>query len=162
MKYFIPGLGQPDAKEDKIIKTALNARTIHINWSKPLVPQAFNLKFKKGDIVVGFSFGALIAAIAADHNDTKAILCSMTPVWKYSLSQIEKDAKTYMNKTNAKKQALTLKMVDFKYLLKRHLSFAGSIEKKKYGVSAKIYIKNTNHELTDKYLQEINKHLKQV
>ncbi|MFW0871101.1 MAG: hypothetical protein ACKKL4_01435 [Patescibacteria group bacterium] len=153
--YIIPGLGDTphESSYEGIASKAQNlGYTIHpieIDWSKPLSLQKFSVE--QNATIFGFSLGALLAHLIAQESPVEhIILASMTPFYSFTDPEI--------------KQALVeLLGKDFVEDLEQNLQ--GTNQAKKittmYGdqeeEDADVLVPDTEHELTDNYIESIVK-----
>lgn len=145
MIYFIHGY--KENPED--VAKELGAKPIQVDWSEPFSEAVF--KTNKDDIVVGFSYGAIIAYLIAEKNGCNAILASMTPIHKYSYKLLLRETVKDMPFEKAEKQVKELKSL--KINSSKYLTISGDKENMK----SDILIKNTGHSLTKKYISSIKK-----
>jgi len=110
--YIIPGLGESTRMKNylEVIKFAKKEKfevvSIKINWDTDkdmtdYVKEAEKQipKNAEGDILLGFSFGAHIAAtISKKVKFNKYIFCTISPFFKETISEIPKETKDYFGK----------------------------------------------------------------
>ncbi len=158
--YFIPGFGGncSDSYYQELIKSIENSgyEVVPINpdWFKPFSDQIF--KPKKEGIVLGFSYGALLAYLVAQkYQFKKVIFGSITPIKEYSLKSLEKYYKKYVPLDLAIKIAKDFKSINlsFKDLQTPHVTLYGEREK----MSADFLVPKTGHNLSKNYINSIIK-----
>lgn len=120
----------------------------NINWKQNLTKQIFEIE--KDSVVFGFSLGAILARlIVQDYHCKQVILASMT-----ILDDFEKG-----KNRDALIDLLGIKFVDDvrDYLKPKHKAQKQTIMygDKEGETVADVFVKNTEHELTDEYLKEI-------
>ena len=130
-------------------------KPVNPDWKKPLSKQSFRVP--KNALVIGFSFGAIIAYLIAEkYTFTKAILASLSPLNTYPKKTIIK----YFSKEIGQKKAIVyatdLKKIkiSLKNLSTPTITLAGELEK---GMSADFLVPKTNHMMTKTYINAIAK-----
>lgn len=153
--YIIPGLGDTphepsyEAIASDARKLGYTTHPISIDWGKPLSQQKF--KVEDNATIFGFSLGALLAHLIAQESPTDhIILASMTPFYSFTDPEI--------------KQALVeLLGKDFVEDLEQNLKEDTQAQKvtTMYGVhedeEADVLVPDTEHELTETYIESITK-----
>jgi len=153
--YIIPGWedegNEPAYLELKAIaeNKGYKVSILEIDWTKPLTAQ--KIKAGKGDVLFGFSLGAILAwLIAQDYEVHHLILASMSPHYSFTDPEILQAFYDLCGKEFVD---------DIKNNLKgenkadRQTSMYGDQE----GEEADILVPDTDHELTSNYLNEISK-----
>jgi hypothetical protein len=160
--YIIPGFGET-CKELRYKKLAQALKSkefavhqVKINWNKPISTQVFNVE--RDAIVIGFSFGALIAyLIVKQYPYRKAIFASMSPIdnkkifgYKVFISYLQ----TYMSQGNAEAvfNDISKIKIDLKSVKIPYIRLAGEYEKL---IKADILIPKTEHWITPQYIKVI-------
>lgn len=148
--FIIPGFGENtnSIPYRQIAKNAHEKGYVvikkHPNWEKPLSEQKFPVQ--SGDVIFGFSLGAVLAyMIAQEFPCKRIILASMTPFSLFSQKALrEVVGKKIIN------DLLSMDSVKPKADV---VQIYGDKEKIKSG----IIVPNTGHELTDRYIKEIER-----
>ena len=158
--YFIPGLGEHcNLMRYRHLKKALQSRGYNVvcvnpNWYKPISEQIFRIE--KNDIIIDFSFGAILAyLIAKKYPCRKIILASISPIHTFSYSSLVKDFHVHMPKDLAVEITEDIKKIKISLnSLKTHyITLAGQLE----NVTADFIIPNTGHRMTNTYIKRIQK-----
>lgn len=148
--FIIPGFGENtnSIPYRQIAKNAHEKGYVvikkHPNWKKPLSEQKFPVQ--SSDVVFGFSLGAVLAyMIAQDYPCKRIILASMTP---FSLFP-----------TNALREVVGKKIIDDLLNMSSGKPSADIVQLygDKENIKTGIIIPNTGHELTDRYIKEIER-----
>ena len=156
--YIIPGW-QETTKRQSYQKLRLLAQKKgysvifhNIDWKKPLSQQT--LSVPKNSIVFGFSLGAILAWLIAQNNPCELlILASMTPHKSFN----DKTTKKALIEITGKAMVSDIiKNLKTNHKALRQVILYGDKENEK----ADILVKNTDHEITENYLNEIKKILK--
>ncbi len=158
--FLIPGLGENCGyiRYRKLIerleKKGYRVNRVDPNWYRPL--SSCHFKVPKNAILIGFSFGAVITyRIAKDFPCKKAILCSLSPLHKFSFSDLFLDYWKRMPKEQARELAKDIKniKINLEALKTPHILLAGEKEK----LPADILVPRTGHFMTDQYINAIEK-----
>lgn len=158
MIYIIPGLGEDcQLLRYRNLKAVLQSNGYKVkccnpNWFKPLSSQVFHVE--KNSIVVGFSFGAVLAYLIVKKYPCKgAIFASLSPIHKFSYDELVKDYNKHMSKKLSVRIAKDIKSIDISLnsLNVPWITMAGEYE----GLSADIIIPKTRHRITNKYIEYI-------
>lgn len=158
--YFIAGFGETGKEKNykllakKLTKKGYKFKNVEINWRKPLSHQTF--KVKRNDIVVGFSYGAILAGLIAQNQvSEKAILCSPSPIEDFTLQELYEDNKEYMGDSHAAEQAVDIKniKINFNKLKTPHIILSGEGEE----LNADILVPDTGHEFSLNYVNAVVK-----
>jgi len=158
--YIIPGLGEKcDLVRYKKLAHALTGKGYEIkpvnpNWYRPLSENVFPVK--KDDIVIGFSFGAVIAyLIAKKYPCKKVILASISPIHEFSFESLVKDYRTHMKKDLAIEIAKDIKQIkiSLKTLKVPYVTLMGEREHD----LADFLVPKTEHEINSAYIRCIEK-----
>lgn len=153
--YIMPGWEDTGNEEgyQKLGKIAKNKGydvvVKNIDWTRPLSHQVFD--FPSESILFGFSLGAILAWLVAQEKQCQhLILASMTPHYSFTDAEIKK----------ALIELAGDKFVNdiVENLKKNHMADQKTIL---YGdqedESADILVQDTDHELTDNYINELAK-----
>ena len=134
---------------DAATKKGYEVICIDVDWKKPLSPQVFSVPPEA--VLFGFSLGAILAwLVAQKHPCRHLILASMTPHYSFADPMI-------------KKALIDLAGKEFVDDVIEHLATAHLAEKQTtmYGdreeETADILVPQTEHELNDRYIAEIDK-----
>lgn len=122
---------------------------VSINWNKKLTKQFFSTQ--KDDVIFGFSLGAILGRLVAqDYDCDHLIMASMTQLSCFDKGEMrdalvdllgEEIVDDISNKLESKHKA------------KKQTIIYGDKEEE----PADILVKDTEHELTDNYIEEISK-----
>ncbi len=171
--YIIPGLGENcnliRYKKLKKILEKIGYVVICKNpdWYRPLSEQIFPVK--KNEIIIGFSFGAVIAyLIAKKYPCKKAIFASLSPIHKLSFKNLEKEYKKDMTpklgpklaKIRAAEIAKDIKniKISLNMLKMPFVTLVGEKEKSFFTEThVDFIIPNTHHKMTNSYIRCIKK-----
>lgn len=158
--YFIPGLGEKcNLVRYKKLAQALQKKgyvvhPINPNWYRPLSENVFPVK--KEDIIIGFSFGAVIAyLIAKKYPCKKVILASLSPIHEFSFESLVKDYRIHMKKDLAIEIAKDIKQIkiSLRSLKVPYVTLMGELEHD----SADFFVPKTGHEINSAYIRCIEK-----
>jgi len=156
--YIIPGWQETcKRKQYQNLAKALRGKGYdvvfkNIDWNKKISEQAFEVE--NNSIVFGFSMGALLARlIAQKYRHKLTIFASMTPLRHFRGGVQEKILI----------DAIGEKVVrDIKKHLKSRLKSKGvSLYGDKENEKADIIVKNTDHEISESYIKEVVKLVRQ-
>lgn len=147
------GLEDPYKRISSIAdKYGLYPTITSIDWSKPLSRQIFVPQ--KDDIIFGFSLGAVLGRIVAQsYPISLLILASVTPEHNFKDKEILLDFYNLCGKEFVDDMKDSLKE---KTMAKRTVVIYGDRE----GESADVLVEDTEHELTNNYLNEIENVIK--
>jgi len=160
--YFIPGLGESCKlkRYQKLIssftESGITITEFDPDWYKPVSTQVFPVD--KSDVLIGFSFGAVLAyLIAKKYPCKKVILASLSPLNTFSLKSLIKDYAEHMSKDKATEISRDLKKIkiDLKSLKTPHISILGALEKLEKGETADIFVPKTGHKINERYIEVI-------
>jgi len=166
--YIIPGLGEHcDLLRYQKLGKALKINGYKVNyvnpdWYKPLSEQIFLVN--KKDIIVGFSFGAILAYLTAKkYPCKKVIFASISPIDTFSFKSLERDFRKDVAGKVGKKRAKTLGTelakdikkikVSLNTLTTPYVTLVGELEKGMDPVDC--IVPKTGHKMTDTYIQYI-------
>lgn len=152
--YIIPGWQETCRRRQyqnlakAVRKSGYDVVFKNIDWNKNVSEQIFEVE--KDSVLFGFSMGAIVARLIAQECKCKLVICaSMTPLRHFKGGEQEKMLVDAIGK----------KVVED---IKRHLK--PKIKSKKvllYGdkenEKADIFVKNTDHEISQNYIKEILK-----
>ncbi len=157
-----PGWGESfkEARYRKLAKTLENAghkvTPMNLDWRKPLSSNVFAVP--KSSIIVGFSYGAVIAyLIAQKFPYKKIILCSLSPLHKFSYKDNLKMYQEHMTYEQAKVMADDTQKIkiNLKKLKVPYITLVGELEK---GIGkADFIVPKTGHNMTNTYINSISK-----
>lgn len=120
-----------------------------IDWTKPLSSQIFNIP--KESILFGFSLGAILAWLIAQKQQAKhLILASMTPHYSFTDSEIKQ---ALIDLAGEKFIDDIITNLNMKHLADQQTIMYGNKESEQ----ADIIVSDTDHELTDNYINEVAK-----
>jgi len=163
--YLIPGLGENcNEKQYKKLIQKLNENNhkvieINPNWYKPLKEQLF--KIDKNSILIGFSYGAIIAyLLGIEQKCNKIIFASISPIKLFSLKELISDYKEHMTYENAKILAKEIKSINIDYskILSKYITLNGELDTLlKSEKKPDLIVPNTPHKITDGYINAIIK-----
>lgn len=161
--YIIPGLGENcDLIRYKYLANLLLQKKYEVvlvnpNWYKPLTQLTFPVESEA--IIIGFSFGAILAYLIAKKMDyKKAFLCSISPIHDFSYNELVEDYSHHMKKENAEELARDIKSIkiDLKTIRTPYITIIGDQEIDLLKDSTPdIVVPNTRHFLSKKYAQTI-------
>jgi hypothetical protein len=154
--YILPGYQETTRRRPyQKLRTLAQAKCYevvfkNIHWDKKLTDQIF--KIEKDSIIFGFSLGAVLARlIVQDYPSKHAIFASMTTLHDFKKGK-NRDALI---------ELLGMDFVDDvrDYLKPKHKAVKQTIMygDKEGEDKADVFVKNTEHELTNEYLREILK-----
>lgn len=153
--YIIPGWEEsPTEKQYKDLanvarKKGYSVVLKKIDWKKPLSSQIFNVS--KNSTIFGFSLGAILAWLLAQKKSCEhIILASMTPHYSFTNKKIKNDLAELVGLSFVND---LIKNLDSKHKAKKQTIIYGELEKE----PGDILIKNTEHELTKDYIEEVAK-----
>jgi esterase/lipase len=133
---------------------------INPDWYKPLSSQVFSVN--KNDVIVGFSFGAVLAyLITKEYSCKKVIFASISPIHAFSFRDLERDFRKDVAGKVGKKKAKTLGTelardivkikISFKKLKTPYVTLVGQLEK---GMSpADFIVPKTGHKMNTAYIK---------
>jgi len=159
--YIIPGYGETGSEvRYKKLTSILGLKgyeieQVKINWKKPLSSLIF--KPVENSIIVGFSFGAVLAyLIAKKYPLEKIVLCSLSPLNKFSYKEEYKENLKYMSPEQAAANAKDLKSIkiSLKDLKIPYVTLAGEKEKLCKG---EFLVPKSDHFITNNYINCIAK-----
>ena len=159
--YIIPGYGETcsEARYKKLASVlrlkGYEVEQIKIDWKKPLSANMFEPL--KDSTIVGFSFGAVLAyLIAKKYPLEKIILCSLSPLHKFSYKQEYEFNLKYMNPDQAAINAKDLKniKISLNSLKIPYVALAGEKEKLCKG---EFLVPKTGHFISSNYINCIAK-----
>lgn len=176
--YIIPGLGQEPIDTSYIeiaklaVKSGYTTKLIEVNWGQ--TPDMWLAKTKKQlnnstkkDVILGFSFGAYIAAVLSPKiKSSKFIFCSISPYFLDDKKNLPKLAYKYLgekliNELTKNKFPTTSKSPAAFLIGDKDLEIVIKRTKKSYrawnGPKKMVIVKNVGHALGKRYLKEINK-----
>lgn len=157
--YIIPGWGETCKRRQyqnlskELKKDGFEVIFKNINWDEELSKQIFEVE--NDSILFGFSMGAILARlIAQDYKNKLVILASMTPLRHFQGGEQEK----------LLVDAIGEKTVND---IKRHLKPEIKSESilmygDKENEKADILVKNTDHEISKNYIEEILKLIRKL
>ncbi len=123
---------------------------VNPNWYRPISEQIFPVE--KSAILVGFSFGSILAyLIAQKYPCKKIIFASISPIHEFSFDSLVKDLCKHMSKSLAEEITSDLKSIkiSLKSLTTPYIILAGQLEKMK----ADFLVPSTGHRMTPKYIK---------
>lgn len=157
--HLIPGFGEKCnlARYKKLTGDLSNkgyvVNCINPDWYKPLSTHVFPIK--KDDIVIGFSFGAVIAyLITHKYPCKKVILASISPIHTFKYRETVKEFSSFMTPQQAKDIVTDLKSIkiNFDKLTTPHIVLIGELEKLEKGEYPDLIVPKTKHFMSDKYI----------
>ncbi|OGD66782.1 hypothetical protein A2442_01505 [Candidatus Campbellbacteria bacterium RIFOXYC2_FULL_35_25] len=168
--YIIPGLGENcNLLRYKKLAEALQFSGYKVNcvnpdWYMPISGQVF--KIEKEAILLGFSFGAILAYLVAQkYPCKKVIFASMSPIQKFSFKELEKDFRRdiapKLGKKLAKERGTELARdiknikISLKELQTPFITLVG--EKEEEMMPADFIVPQTGHIMTNRYIKCIQK-----
>jgi len=129
---------------------------MNLDWRKPLSNNVF--RAPKDSVIIGFSYGAIITyLIAQKYPCKKIILCSLSPLQKFSHNQNMKDYQKHMSYEQAKAMADDTQKIkiNLKKLKVPYITLVGELEK---GIGkADFIVPKTGHNMTNAYINNISK-----
>ena len=153
--YVIPGLEETTRRRPyqslrKIAeKKGYEVVFKNVDWNLPLSPQVFSIP--KNSVIFGFSLGAVLAwLVAQDYECKHIILASMTPSYSWKDKKIKKALTEIVG---LKFVNDVIKNLTLKHKAEAQTTMYGDLEEE----SADILVRNTEHELSEKYIKEIAK-----
>lgn len=121
----------------------------NIDWKKPLSAQIFEVP--ENAVIFGFSIGALLGwLVAQKYSCQHLILASMTPHYSFTDAEIKKSLEDLVGSDFVDDLIQNLNAT---HQAKRQTVMYGDQEEEE----ADILVGNTEHELTDNYIEEIAK-----
>lgn len=159
--YVIPGLGESfkEARYKKLAKALRDSghRVIEVNpnWHDPLTTLVFPVT--KASVVVGFSFGAVLAyLIAKKYPCKKVVLCSLSPLHQFTFAELYDEYVKHMDEERARLLALdvlSIRRIAPQTLKMPHITLVGA---KEVGMpSADLMVPNSGHYMTKEYIRAI-------
>jgi alpha/beta superfamily hydrolase len=151
--YILPGFGETCSetrykKLDTVLKSkGYIVERVKPNWYKPLSANVF--KPKKNSILIGFSFGAIVAyLIAIKYPVSKVIFCSMSPITTYK--DFYESYLAHMDEENSRLNAedITKIKISLDKLKTPHITLAGEKE----NLKANLLVPKTGHYMSIKYI----------
>ena len=158
--YIIPGLGETcNLARYQALGNALKSKeskVIYINpdWYNTLSEQVFPVG--KNDIIIGFSYGAVLAyLISKKFTCKKIILASLSPIHKFSYKSLVIDYCKHMSKKMSEKLSKEIKSIkiNLNTLETPRVLLIGEKEKDEF--NSDIIIPKTGHYLTSRYINVI-------
>lgn len=158
MIYIIPGLGEDcQLLRYRRLKLALQSQGYKVkcfnpDWYKPLSDQIFRVE--KNSIVIGFSFGAVLAyLIAKRFTFKKVIFASLSPIHEFTFEDLVNDLNKHMPRKLAVQISRDIKNIRISIgsLDVPRISLAGEYEK----MFADIVVPKTRHRITNRYIDYI-------
>ncbi len=158
--YIIPGFGEScrEARYKALAKIlqvkGYNVLPVSPDWYKPFSKAVFQPS--KNAILIGFSFGAVIAyLVAKKYKCQKIILASLSPIHTFSYASLVKDYAEHMEQNQSQKNAKDIKKIkiNLKKLETPFVTLAGKREK----MNADILVPRTGHYMTKTYIASISK-----
>ena len=120
-----------------------------VDWKKPLSEQVFTVE--KDAVIFGFSLGAVLAwLIAQKHECRLLILASMTPHASFVDAEIKQ---ALVDLTGSECTEDVINHLTPSHKAQKQILMYGDQE----GEPADILVPNTEHEITDEYIEEILK-----
>jgi len=161
--YIIPGQGENcnlaryKSLSSDLIKKGYVVHPVNPDWYKPISNQVF--KIEKNSIIIGFSFGAVLAYLLAEkYSCKKLILASPSPIHTFKESDFVDSLKPYMSKANALEIFKDLKKIKINLhtLKSPYVTLMGQKETMvKNETPAQIYVPRTGHYLGKTYIKYI-------
>lgn len=153
--YIFPGFQETTKRKPyQELRKSLEAKGYQVilknlNWKEKYSQQLFVVE--RDSILIGFSMGAVFVKLLAEQNKVnKVLLLSMTPLKYFKFEKNIKELIAVCGKSLVQDIVKNLKN---KRKLKNEVYFYGEKENTK----GDIIVKNTGHELTKNYLEEIKK-----
>lgn len=153
--YIIPGYEETCRRKPyqllakKAREKGYNVVYKNVNWKQKLSEQTFPVS--EGDVIFGFSLGAVLAwLIAQDYKCKHIILASMTPHHSWSDKKIKK---ALVDLLGIKFVNDVIKKLDSKHQAKKQTIMYGDLEEE----AGDILVAKTEHELTENYIKKIVK-----
>ena len=165
MIYIIPGLGEDcQLQRYRKLKAVLQSdgykvKCCNPDWYKPLSDQVFRVD--KNSIVIGFSFGAVLAYLIAKKYPCRGVvLASISPIHDFSFEDLVTDLNKHMSKKLAVKISMDIKTIKISLnsLDVPWITVAGEYEK----MSADIIVPKTRHRITNRYIDYIVSEVKSL
>lgn len=159
--YIIPGWGEScDEKRYKNLATTLGTKGCTIerikpDWNLGITGNVF--KPVKNSIIIGFSYGAVIAyLIAKKYKVKRVIFCSLSPIEKESYKDTLKDHLKYMSRELAVRNSKDIKSIkiSLETLQTPYITLAGECEE---GIKADFLAPKTGHYMSKEYINCIKK-----
>ncbi|MEK7184725.1 MAG: hypothetical protein AAB683_01140 [Patescibacteria group bacterium] len=157
--YIIPGLGET-CEESRYIKLAQElkgngyiVKLIKPNWYRPLSEEVF--KVEKDDVVIGFSFGAVIAyLISQKFSCKKFIFASLSPIHKFTYKSLVRDYSKHMDKEKSELISKDIKniKINLSNIKSPYITLAGEFER---GIERQIIVPKTKHIINNNYIKAI-------
>ncbi len=157
--YIIPGLGEScDLLRYKNLARSLENKgykviPINPDWYRPLSDNVFPIE--EDSIIVGFSFGAILAyLIARKYPCKKVIFASISPIHEFSFESLVKDYMEHMSEDLAIEITKDIKniKVSLKSLKVSHITLMGELENR----TADFIVPKTGHKINTKYIKYIS------
>jgi len=165
--FLIPGFGETcklvryQYLIHKLEKKGYHVVPVNPDWYKPLTSHVFRIH--KSDIVIGFSFGAVISyLIAKKFTCKKIILASLSPLHTFGFKSLQKDCVRNVTRKVGKRSAVILgtklakNIMSIKISLNSlrvpYITLSGQLER---GMPANIKVPKTAHYMTRTYANTI-------
>ena len=170
--YLIPGLGEHcgllryKKLTEVLKKDGYQVVCVNPDWYNLVSKQVFSVE--KDAIVVGFSFGAILAyLIVKKYPCKKVIFASISPIHTFSFKELEKDFRKDITPKLGKELAQTrgtelakdIKKIKIylKELKTPFVTLAGENEEKVMLKGTDFIVPQTKHIMSDKYIRCIQK-----
>lgn len=170
--YLIPGLGEScvllryKKLAEALKKDGYNVVCVNPDWYQPLTAQVFDVE--KDAVVVGFSFGAILAyLVVKKYPCRKVIFASISPIHTFSFEDLERDFRKDITPKLGKELAQTrgtelakdIKKIkiSLKELKTPFVTLAGENEEKNMLKGVDFIVPQTKHIINDKYIKCIQK-----
>lgn len=155
--YIIPGFGS-DCEElpYKKLTKELEAKgykvaKINPDWRKPISEQSFDVA--ENSILVGFSFGAVLAYLIALKTPlSRIILASLSPIHTFTYEELYEDNLIHMTKRQAERCARDIKRIKIDL---KNLENVVTLAGEKEDIEADLLIPSTGHHLSGAYINAI-------
>ncbi len=157
--YIIPGWGDTGKeKEWKFLSKSLQLKgykvhRLNVEWKRGLSANIF--KPEEDAIVIGFSYGAVIAYLIANkYTFKKVILCSLSPIESESYENTLKEHLKHMSKKEAILCTNDVKniKIDLKNLKNEVILVSGELE----NIVSDVKIPENGHEMSEKYIKIVS------
>jgi dienelactone hydrolase len=153
--YIIPGWEETTRRKPyqqlRLIAREKGYQVIfhNVDWNKPLSQQTITVP--QNTVIFGFSLGAILAWLIAQKNPIeKLILASMTPHYSFEKKEIH-DALVEL--TGKKFTQDIIDHLNKKHKAKKEIIIYGDQENE----PADILVKDTDHEINQRYLEVVKK-----
>jgi esterase/lipase len=170
--YLIPGLGENcnllryKKLKEVLKKDGYNVVCVNPDWYSPVSKQVFSVE--KDAIVIGFSFGAILAyLVVKKYPCKKVIFASMSPIHTFSFKELQKDFRKDITPKLGKELAQTrgtelakdIKKIkiSLKELKTSFITLAGENEEKIMLKGVDFIVPQTKHIINDRYIKCIQK-----